>query len=123
MRLQVKLRNMADYSHLKKFVHSETQECIGKFERGREFQAEVSVRSIQTRPGARPWAYECQLLFVGDQLSGNLFVRKSGPNFHSAVRRCLDSAEKKLRRESSTRTVRRRRNLRRHEQVNWGRTL
>ncbi len=109
MNAQVTFNGFQGLDHHHFFVGDMAEKIVGQFERHKEFNIQVLCRKLHTRHSPKHTQFECEILLYADPLRGDLFVRKSGDTFYSAVRSAFHAIEKILRRESKTRISRWRR--------------
>lgn len=110
MKMTIHFQGFEGFEHHKSFIQEAAQKGIEKFERNKEFDLIVTVKRHGTKHNFIQEEYECDLNLKTDGLRGNMFYKKSSPDFYQAVRDAMKAAEKGLRRESNTRMSRRRRN-------------
>lgn len=109
MNVQVTFNGFQGFEHHQEFVSELAERTMGQFERSKEFDVQILIRKHHSRSSPRHAQFECEILLYADNLRGDLFVRKSGETFYSAVRMANHAIEKILRRESKTRISRWRR--------------
>lgn len=110
MRTYVTFRGFEGIDHLKSFVINTTRTAIEKYEGGlvSDTNLVLSAHHFYSRevPAVE---YECEALIRGPNFDSPLIVKKRHSDFYLAVRSCLKSVDKILRRNSRLKATRRRR--------------
>jgi ribosome-associated translation inhibitor RaiA len=108
MKTKVHFRNIDGLDHIRKFVGDSVEQSIGRFDSNRQFDGHVVLGMVSGRSETHRPVFECELLINGKGLSRPVVVKKHNSNFHHAIRDCLKTSAKILRRASKIRVLERR---------------
>ncbi len=101
MKTNVVFKDFQGFEHLNGFVNEAVEATLGKFEGRRPVEVKVIVGTTHAKHQGQPVQFECEALLTSNR-SKNLFAKKKHANFYTAVKTCMKSLERILRREMKT---------------------
>ncbi len=111
MKTNVVFKDFQGFEHLLSFVNESLEATLAKYEHHRALEVKVIVGTEHGRHQGQPPEFFCEAILLSNR-EKNLFARKSNSNFHSAVRSCMKTLERNIRRETQTKIHSRRKSSR-----------
>lgn len=111
MRTLIHFQGFEAFEHHFEFVNNLVKSSINKFDIYNKFTTRIKLKELKSKHKYSNNRFECEISIVGDKKKGDMFFKKSSVDFYESVRMTTRAAEKSLRRESKTRTARKRKNI------------
>ncbi len=108
MKTNVVFKDFQGFEHLTSFVNEALESTLGKFEGKRPLEVKVILATTHARHHGQPMEFQCEALLTSNRQK-NLFAKKTDVNFYTAVRSCMKTLEKIIRRELGAKIKNRRR--------------
>ncbi|MBC7420662.1 MAG: HPF/RaiA family ribosome-associated protein [Bdellovibrio sp.] len=122
MKTNVVFKDFQGFEHLNGFVNEALEDTLGKFEGRRPIEVKVIVGTAHAKHQGQPLQFVCEALFTSNR-SKNLFAKKTHANFYTAVKSCMKSLERIIRREMKTKVQKHRRNTQELPAYNYGKPI